>query len=253
MTIEEAQRSYQALRQKLQSGQITPQAFSDQVNRLRLQDSSGRWWQIDPQNGQWLGWDGSSWVPAQTTASAPPQRAAPPQRGRTQPSASAPHRVPRPSQGQVAPSTRKTRQGSNVPLAERPQGWWNRMSILGGAAGGGLWLLWSSFRAGTEGGVELISPLLMVLMPVVLTTLRKPIDRLLWPLHKLRERVPRMVLVGAGLAAPLVVSSFLYGELNLSNFPFLRWSVVLGTLASYLIVRTPQAPGSSTGPGGGPA
>jgi len=245
MSFADFQRRYRLLRSQLDAHQISPQAFAAQVNQLRLQDASGRWWQIDPQTGGWLAWNGAAWAPAlpPSTSSATAPGSAQPlpaARSAARLHGIAPDHAPQGSG--VSGALAEWRAGRKQPLAQRSQRWWDVTSILGGAAGGGLWMLWSSLRARLEGGVDILSPLLMLLLPVLLVTLRRPIDRLLLPLQAIRKRIPRIILVGAGLAAPLVISFLLYNKAGERNFPFLRWSVILGTLASYLIVRTPQVP-----------
>ena len=64
MDFRQAELSYQQLRGQLSGGRIAPQQFEAEIARLRVQDPTGRWWQIDPNSGGWLAWDGAQWVPA---------------------------------------------------------------------------------------------------------------------------------------------------------------------------------------------
>jgi len=121
-------------------------------------------------------------------------------------------------------------------LAQRSQHWFDMASIAGGGIAGALWYIYSSIRSSYE-GKDLLTPLIMVLLPVAIVLLRKPIDRLLALLDPIRRRIPRAVLIGAGLAAPFVVAMLLYGKYT--EYPYLRISTVVGTLLSYAIIRTP--------------
>lgn len=110
-------------------------------------------------------------------------------------------------------------------------------------------------------GVDAITPLLTLGIPVFLVTFRKETDALLRPFQPLRQPVPRVLLVGAGLAVPFVISTILYvfGMFMppilrgfFIQYPYVRVSIVLGTLVSYVILRTPQAAPVPRGMGGMP-
>ena len=66
----------------------------------------------------------------------------------------------------------------DVPLAKRPQKWWDLLSILGGVVAAVLWFLYGSVRSGRE-GFDLITPLLMIGIPIILVWFREDIDRML--------------------------------------------------------------------------
>jgi hypothetical protein len=118
-----------------------------------------------------------------------------------------------------------------------------------GKLGGGLALVAGGLviRYGTglfqrREGLDLITPLIMIGLPTCLVLFRQPIDRLLWPLNRLRRKVPRLLLIGIGLAVPYLIAVMLYRLGGLVMYPYLRVSVVIGTIVSYAIIRTPQAP-----------
>lgn len=52
---------FQELEAQRLSGRMTPEAHSASVQSLRLQDSRGQTWQIDPSFGDWVKWDGKAW------------------------------------------------------------------------------------------------------------------------------------------------------------------------------------------------
>lgn len=64
MDFQQAANRYHQLREQLSGGLISPHQFSAEIVQLRGQDSAGRWWQIDPNTGLWLMWNGVQWVPA---------------------------------------------------------------------------------------------------------------------------------------------------------------------------------------------
>lgn len=51
---------YFALKGRLETGLIDHKSFLEELYRLRIQDESGIWWQIDD-HGKWLKWDGREW------------------------------------------------------------------------------------------------------------------------------------------------------------------------------------------------
>lgn len=62
---------YQKLRRSRSMGKIDQEKFLEEVNKLRFQDENGIWWQIEPENGDLLSWDGSEWkLATHKTASA---------------------------------------------------------------------------------------------------------------------------------------------------------------------------------------
>lgn len=253
MTFDEAVRQYADLRARVQAGWLTQEQFAAAVSQLRVQDQRGVWWQLHP-NGSWLYWDGRAWQaplaqPAPSAApAAPPRPAAARPRPASAPPRGRPVARPRP----VAPTARAAGDDRRKPLAQRSQHWFNTASIAGGGIAGVLWFLYSSVRSAQE-GLDLLTPLIMVLLPIAIAALRAPIDRLLAVLAPVRSKVPRGVLIGAGLMAPFVVAWMLYG--TYTEYPYLRVSTVLGTLTSYAIIRTPvtspKAPPAATRRAGG--
>lgn len=245
MTFDDASRQYADLRARVQAGRLTQEQFFAAVAQLRVQDQRGVWWQLHP-DGHWLFWDGQAWQtaptqPAPTTARRPRKASAraPAQSRRT------------PAQSRQAPAGARS-SAARTPLAQRSQRWFDIVSILGGGAAGTLWYLYSSIRSERE-GTDIESSLIMALLPVAIVVLRGPLDRILALFDPLRRRIPRIILIGAGLAAPFVVATLLYGEYT--EYPYLRISTVVGTLVSYLLIRTPVvgrrvAPPDVARPGG---
>lgn len=80
MTFEQAGAEYVRLMAAWQANQLTPSQFQAAAAQLRVVDSGGRWWQLDPAGARWLMWDGSAWAapPPQAPPAAPPALAQPP-------------------------------------------------------------------------------------------------------------------------------------------------------------------------------
>jgi len=88
MNAQEAQEQYQRLKNELDTHTITLDDFSRGVQELKYQDHAGTWWAINPADGSWLKWDGSTWIPAlaQQQPAAAPITSAPVQQFPGQPS-----------------------------------------------------------------------------------------------------------------------------------------------------------------------
>ena len=237
MTYEEANQRYLQLTSARQAGHLTEEQFNAALAELRVQDGQGAWWQLSAQ-GQWLQWNGVSWAaPASAAAGAVRQ-------------VSADQAIHAARQAQQLYSTAQAVASGNVagavagvagrlsPLANKSSKWWSVMSVLGGGAGGGLWYWYSTLDKFTK--PDPVTALIMLLVPVVLIILRRPIDRMLLPLMPIRQKIPRLLIVGVGVAAPYFVASFLYDSMQISNYPLIRWAVFLGPLVSYIIIRTPD-------------
>lgn len=54
--------AFAGLKKKFQAGEISRQQFVDEMKKLRLKDSQGRYWMIGAQTGQWYFFDGRDWV-----------------------------------------------------------------------------------------------------------------------------------------------------------------------------------------------
>lgn len=135
--------------------------------------------------------------------------------------------------------------GALRPLAGKSERWWSVLSILGGGVGGGLWYGYSTLDKGAK--PDLVTALIMLAVPVVLVLCRRPLDRLLAGLQPLRRRLPPLLIVGIGLAVPYLTATYLYDSVGLSEYPYIRWTVFLGPLLSYLVIRTPQVPLDTAG------
>ena len=137
----------------------------------------------------------------------------------------------------------------DVPLAQRPQRWWDLLSILGGVVAAILWFLYGGIRSGRE-GFDFITPLLMIAIPVILVWFRTDIDQILLPLQFLRRKISKILLIGLGFAIPFLTAWLLYNFFNISEYPLMQANIIVGTFAAYVITRDPQVgPGRQTSRG----
>lgn len=70
--FQETETRYFALRRQFETRQITAQQLSAAVQQFRFQDAQGIWWQMQPEDGIWLRWNGFTW-----DAALPPHRRGP--------------------------------------------------------------------------------------------------------------------------------------------------------------------------------
>jgi hypothetical protein len=224
MTFEEAGQAFAGLQAQWRAGQISWEQFQASAAQLRVQDNAGAWWQIDPNSGRWQTWDGTRWVEPQPA----PVQAMP------APASQSPVARPLPAPA-GAPA-----QASDLPIGTAPTGWgqilWDIITMLGCSAMAGVWY-WYSGMAETAPDTK--TCIAMVALPLALILFRPLTDRLLIKLQPFVARIPRMVLLGMGLAVPFLVASQLYGRYT--QFDYMFKTVVVSTLLSYVILRAPMA------------
>ena len=61
-SFREVETSFQSLRRKYRSGEISRREFIDQLKKLRLRDEKGHFWMIGAQTGKWYYFDGKDWI-----------------------------------------------------------------------------------------------------------------------------------------------------------------------------------------------
>ncbi len=62
MTLAQMQARFFEIKGKLAVGQIQEEEFKRELEKLRFQDSQGRWWMIGAQSGRWYYYDGARWL-----------------------------------------------------------------------------------------------------------------------------------------------------------------------------------------------
>ena len=61
--ITRLERQYGELNSKYREGTLGCREFIAAVSSLRVQDTRGTYWQVRADNGEWIHWDGTAWVP----------------------------------------------------------------------------------------------------------------------------------------------------------------------------------------------
>jgi hypothetical protein len=127
-------------------------------------------------------------------------------------------------------------------LAKRASSWgqrvWDVITMGGCSVLAGLWY-WYSGMAETEPDLKTCAT--TVLLPLALIVFRQPIDRVLAYIQPIRELIPALVRLGIGLATPLLVANYLYAR-GSSEFDFMFKTVLISTLASFVMLRNPAVP-----------
>lgn len=201
--FEQLRQRYEFLLQQWRSGTLDQPGFLQAVNQLRGEDSQGRWWQINPQTGGWLLWDGNRWGEADPLESAA--------------SATATARLP----GSAAEAGR-IRISTLQSLRHHSQRWWDAVSVGGGAAAGYLWFTYSSVRGFSTPIPSLILALLPVgLLMLVPAKMRREVGTgiralrgagLIWLPDRQRQRVAGALRVGWPLLMLVTLLLWLFGD-----------------------------------------
>jgi hypothetical protein len=216
MTFEEAQRHLESLIAQFRQGQISQEQFREEANRLQVQDETGRWWQPDPSGSGWLVWDGAAWQPQ-----IPPQPQFSP--GPAPPAYAAAAPAPESAKAGLAATIEKRRAGQfmdpqafleisrRLPLARRPQAWWNLLSVLGGAGSGYLWFVYGSVRGmphlkfmqqGRESWLDWLPAIVLAVLPLLAIVFRRALAKRLTALWTRLAKLPlpaKLVILAAAL------------------------------------------------------
>lgn len=245
MTPEEASRRYAELHAERQAGRLGEADFIAAVADLRFEDAAGAWWQIDATDGGWLLWDGAAWT-----------KASPPLESATPAVSHCPYCGAETGSGlsfcsqcgaavDVAVAERVTPGAVAAGAPERAHGFgrwgqrvWDVVTMVGCTGVSGAWA-WYSGLAETQPDLKTCATI--VLLPLGLIVFRRFIDRLLMPLKQFRERIPRLVRLGMGLGMPFLMSNYLYAS-GSTQFDYMFKTVLLSTLASFVILRNPLVP-----------
>jgi hypothetical protein len=242
MDFAEAQTHLQRLREQWQRGQITPQEFAAEVNRLQVQDASGQWWQPDPAGQGWLRWDGAQW---QTDT--PPQPAGPsplmPPGPQTGPEpASAFKATWRQFRARLMDPQSFLETSRRVPWSQRPQSWWDALSIAGGAASGYLWFVYSSVRGmprlkflgtGRESWLDLLPALILLAIPIILILNRRAV------VTTVQQWLNRLKEMSTAVKLGIVAGGLMVVALLQTNNPFFQQREGLDFITPLLMTAVP--------------
>src|SRR5665647_1992469 len=233
MDFNEAEQKRIQFSTRLRSGQLTPAQFAQALTSLRVTDARGTIWQPNPSMEGWIFWNGSVWQtgtppgipgPGMVAGSGVPQRSA---------------KDFNEFKSSLMSVDEFKKMSKDVPLAKRPQKWWDLLSILGGVVAAILWFIYGGIRSGRE-GFDFITPLLMIAIPVILVWFRADIYQMLKPLQPHRKKISRILLIGLGIATPFLTAWILYNIFNINQYPLMQANMVVGTFVAYAITRDPQ-------------
>ncbi len=242
MDLTEAATQYAELQIRRQKGLLSNLEYQSLIDQLKVQDKKGTWWQPDPGGTGWIFWDGAKWQPG----TFPPTGSPAPGLSIPQPSATGTQNFSG-FRADIMDKGTFSRISQSVPWNKRPQSWWDRFSITLGIVVAVIWFVYASLTPVisllTSGYMseefDFISPLLMVAMPLVLIWKRKEIDNILMPLQPTRHKISRKLLIGMGIAVPFLTAFIIYHVFGISQYPLMYWNIMIGTLASYALVREP--------------
>ena len=224
ISLQQLYEQYGRLRAQLQNRQLSHQQFADAVHQLQAQDQAGNWWTIDPQTGQYLTYTANGWAPATlpATPAATPAASQPV----AQPTAQPVRQIAQATQPQPQRKTRKPGCLSSPIIT---------MLLSVGAAL--VWFAYTSLSPSSE-GIDLLTPLVIAGTPLALRFLQKPLDKLLGPLYKLLNALPRPLLVGAALAVPVVLGGIF--TRSVGGYGGLRRSAFVSVIMGYILTRRPE-------------
>jgi hypothetical protein len=236
MTPSQAQQRFATLRSDLQAGRLDQQRFAAEVAELRLQDADGRWWQIEPNSGGWLVWDGSKWAPATgapvtgSVLTSCPRCGAAVRAGRkfcTSCGAAL-------DEAATAPIVPESKPAPNRPESGWGQHAWDVFTMLGCTALSAAWYWYSGLTGETRPDIK--TCVTMVALPLALIVFRPLVNRILAPIQGVRRKIPRFLLLGIGIAVPFFTANYLYAAGN-TQFDYMFKTVVVSTLASHIVLK----------------
>jgi hypothetical protein len=226
--IEQMRTNYRQLATQHQAGQLSWEQFVARVGQLQAKDQYGVPWSIDPRDGSMLRYDGSQWLPD----TPPPQSAA------QRPSAASP------TPGSSVASLEKV---AGTPKALRPtmQRLHARaiamplLALVPSMACGGLWFLYTFlgiFKSEGLQGIDFLTPIIVVGVPMVFWFYKKPLDKLLAPLDPIIGSIPTPLRFGIIFGVPMTLSC-ICSSVDSSGYGALRFSSLVSILIATILTR----------------
>lgn len=205
MTIDQMMQAYQQLTADFQAHRIDHATYTTGLTSLKAWDAEKRWWSCTPQ-GTFVWYDGSRWIPGRLPV------------GPAQPLL------------QAAPRLSGWRKLAATPI----------LAILPGAVIGGIWFLYTLLRwILDEGvGVDILTPIILITLPLLLWLLRKPLDSLLRPLQKFQASFPFALRLGLALAVPMLTGCGC-SLIATTGFSAVHFTALISTLFGYFLLHTP--------------
>lgn len=226
MTLDQMMQAYQKLTSDFKTKRMDKATYSAALVQLRAIDSEKRWWSCTP-DGNFVWYDGKRWLPGQppiaktlgTTPSQPSVRPASPTTGGRQ------------TDGQKAKSPLKGwRKIASTPI----------LAILPGFLVGSVWFLFTLLQTifGEGVGVDFLTPVILTGVPLFLWLLRKPIDKILYPLHKILGAFPFVLRLLLALIVPMMFGCGC-SMIATTGYLSLHFTALISTVFGYVLLRTP--------------
>jgi hypothetical protein len=221
MTISQMMQAYQQLTTDFQARRMDKASYSAALTRLKAIDTEKRWWSCTPEGG-FVWYDGSRWIPGQ-------------------PLVNSPNISPSKPPVQAAPAKVGGNHAKNPPLSV-----WRKiastpiLAILPGAVVGGLWFLYTLLRLilGGPGGVDFLTPAILIGLPLLLWLLRKPVDKILLPLQKFLGSFPFALRLLIALAVPMMFGCG-WSVISTTSNSAMHFTAVISTLLGYFLLHKP--------------
>lgn len=214
MTLNQMMQAYQQFTADYQARRMDKTSYSAALTSLKALDAEKRWWSCTPEGG-FVWYDGSRWIPGQPVVNPaqPPVKAA-----------------PAAAVGKHAAALKGWRKIASTPI----------LAILPGAVIGGLWFLYTLLRMilGGTGGVDILTPAILTGLPLLLWLLRKPVDKILFPLQKFLGSFPLALRLIIALAVPMLFGCGCSALSTTSNSAMFL-TALTSTLFGYFLLHTP--------------
>jgi len=224
MTLNQMMQAYLQITSDFNARQIDKADYSAAVVRLQARDAEGRWWSCTPE-GVFVWYDGKRWLPGQP------------------PMVSALGVNPLQTNKQVAPTAAGISQADSLQKKPPLKGWRKIAStpilaILPGAVIGGIWFLYTLLQLilGRTGGVDILTPAILIGVPLLLYLLRKPLDKLLLPLQKLQGSFPYALRLGIALAVPMLFGCGC-SAISTTGYLAMNFTALISTLFGYFLLH----------------
>ncbi len=219
LSLDQLYERYTQLDAQIRRGEISHEQFVEQARQLQAQDSAGNWWTIDPATGHYLTYTANGWVDGTPGAAQPGV-----QQATSVQQAQPISQRPRTAQPQPQGGLRGCLSSPIVTL----------LLSVGTAV---LWFAYTSLSPSSE-SLDLKTPLVIAGTPILLQLLRRPIDKLLNPLYRMLNALPRPLLVGAALAVPIVMGG-IFTRSSGDGYGGLQRTALVSVILCYVLTRRP--------------
>lgn len=233
LTFEEFRFRYLSLRDQMRAGKLPRDAFVHQVNQLTAVDRTGMAWRVSYDGEHLLKFSGGQWYVDDSSLAVAAGAGTNPAHW--------------PAAQQIgAAGSGFAQAGQRLMMDPRVKARLNAKPLLAfipSALVGALWFLYTFigvFKNEGWKGVDFITPLIMLLVPILFWVLYKPIGYLLAPLRPLVRKIPKPMRYGILLAVPFVLGLVLSKQSN-RGYEALRSSVLLSSIIAGFFGRLMEA------------